>query len=182
MPAKQSNSFEEELHNAIADAVEMAHHGVYVGEVTVLKSVKGITKRLMRIRKPEYIVAKIEVAQLSGKYRQQLQDAGWSHLFPFQDALAVGSLASVIGLFTGGIGWIAGGFAAGITAISAERLPHWMIWESLSGSFDYDAIAQDLIEANRILLKGNLKVLRIDPISEGELKQKKRAHAKRQSS
>lgn len=162
------------LHEAIAEAIETCHQGVYIGEVTVLKSVPNLRKRLLGVRKPSYIIAKIEVTKLSSKKRKALHNLGWSHHFPFQDALAVGSLASVIGLFTGGLAWIAGGFAAGITAISAERLPHWLVWESLSESFDYEAIAIQLIEANRILLDDKLHILRIDPITEDELKQKKR--------
>lgn len=161
------------LREAIIDAIESADFGVYVGEVLILKSVSALRRRALGVKKPSYIVAKIDLDDVNNKGRKALQDIGWSHYFAFQDILALGSLASVIGLAKGRLGWIAGGFAAGLAAIGLERMPHWKYWESLSESFDYEAIADTLIEANAILLDGKLSVLRIEPMSEDDLKKKK---------
>lgn len=161
------------LQEAIADAIEAADIGVSVGEVLILKSVSGYRRRALGVKKSSYIVAKVDLDDVNNRERKTLQDIGWSHYFVFQDILALGSLASIIGLVKGRLGWIAGGFVAGLAAIGLERMPHWKYWESLSESFDYEAIADALIEANIILLDGRLSVLRIEPISEDDLKEKR---------
>lgn len=162
------------LHEAIAEAIESADFGLYVGEVLILKSVGRLRRQMLGLRKQNYIVARIELDDFGKKERQALQESGWSHYIVLQDLLALGSLASVIGLAKGRLGWIAGGFAAGLAAMGVERLPHWKVWESHSESFDYAAITDALIEANIILLHGKLSVLRIEPIDEESLKIKEK--------
>lgn len=162
------------LREAISDAVESAHFGLSVGEVLVLKSVGKVRKQMLGLKKNSYIVAKISLDDVSNKERKILQDIGWSHHFVLQDILALGSFASVIGLAKGRLAWIAGGFAAAIAAISVERMPYWKYWESHSESFDYEVITDTLIEANAILLDGKLSILRIEPLSEDDLKIKEK--------
>lgn len=164
----------DELHDAIVDALEAATIGCTIGEVTVLKTVPRMTKTLLRVRKPAYVLAKIDVNTLRETQHNALVKLGWSHRIPLQDTLAFASLASIVGLFTGGLGWIVGGFAAGITAMQIDKMPHWVLWESASGSFDYDAIAALVIETNHILLDGGLDVLRIDPITPDDKPKKKK--------
>jgi hypothetical protein len=162
------------LREAIADAIESAYFAVSVGEVLVLKSVTELRRYILGLKKTSYIVAKIDLDNVDSQERKALQDMGWSHHFAFQDLLALASFASVLGLIKGRLGWVAGGFSAGLAAIGVERMPHWRCWESLSESFDYDAIAEALIEANAILLDAKLSLLRIEPISEEDLKKNKR--------
>ena len=145
-----------------------------MGEVLILKSLGRLQRQVLGLKKSHYIVAKISLDGLSNKERRALQDLGWSHHFVLQDILALGSIARLIGLVKGRLGWIAGGFAAGLAAIAVERMPHWKYWESLSESFDYATITDALIEANVILLDGKLSVLRIETLSEEDLKIKEK--------
>ena len=161
------------LREAITESVESAHFGLSVGEVLILKSVGGMRRQMLGLKKRNYIVAKVGLDDFSDKQRKLLQDLGWSHYFVLQDLFALGSLASVIGLAKGRLGWVTGGFVSAIAAIAIERMPHWKYWESLSESFDYEAIADALLEANAVLLDGKLSIVRIDPISEEELREKR---------
>ena len=175
MPYGLSKEDYQELHELLADEIESAELGLHAGEVTILKQVGTVRRRLLHVKQQHFIVLRIETRNLSDEQRVALGDVGWSHHMPFADALAVGGLASVIGLITGSIGWIVAGVASGAVAISAQRLPYWRAWESVSGSFNYMAIADAILEANLILLDDDLSILKIDLIDIEKHKKKKRA-------